>query len=191
MVLTGALHFDGLVDTCDALAIKSSAAQRLKVMTDVQVGAYGLAGGCCIILAKFAVLQALPEGLRSTGLILAPVLSRWGMVYAVYAFPSAKKEGLGWTVKQGMSWKSLSTATLLALALSWGLLSWWGTVPITALCLAIWLVSKYLSSKFGGLTGDNYGAINELGEVIVLVLGYIIAQLGAQSPLTSLLDFHG
>lgn len=191
IVLTGALHFDGFVDTCDGLAIRSSASDRLKIMADTRVGAYGVIGGCCLILVKFAALQALPEELRSIALVLMPVLSRWGMVYAIYAFPSAKKEGLGWIIKQGVNWKSMTATTLIALAIAVGLLSWWGTVLLAALCLILAITSKYLSSKFGGLTGDNYGAINELGEVVVLILGYIIAELGTMIPFTSLLDLHG
>ena len=99
VILTGALHLDGFVDTCDGLVVRSSASDKLRIMADSQVGVFGVVGGCCLILTKFAALFALPEGLRASVLILMPILSRWGMVYAIYAFSPAKAEGLGCQAK--------------------------------------------------------------------------------------------
>jgi len=187
VILTGALHLDGFVDTCDGLVVRSSASDKLKIMADTQVGVFGVVGGCCLVLTKFAALYALPEELRASALILMPVLSRWGMVYAIYAFFPAKKEGLGWAAKQKTNWKGMAAATIFALVMAFALLSWWGAALLAALSLIIWAVSKYLSSRFGGVTGDNYGAINEFAEVTVLILAFIIAELGGDSWLASLL----
>jgi len=181
VILTGALHLDGFIDTCDGLVVRSSASDKLKIMADTQVGVFGVVGGCCLILAKFASLVALPEGLRATALILMPLLSRWGIVYAISAFPPAKKEGMGWAIKQGANWKGMAAATIFALVIALALLSWWGAALLAALFLILWAVSKYLCSRFGGLTGDNYGAINEFAEVVVLILAFIIAELGGAS----------
>jgi len=154
-ILTGALHLDGFIDTCDGLVVRSSASDKLKIMGDTQVGVFGVVGGCCLILAKFAALFALPEALRASALILMPALSRWGMVYAI---------------------------TMFALIVALALLGWWGAALLAALCLILFVVSKYLSSRFGGLTGDNYGAINEFAEVTVLILAFIIiVELGGTS----------
>jgi len=187
VILTGALHLDGFVDTCDGLVVRSSASDKLKIMADTQVGAFGVVGSCCLVLAKFATLYALPEELRASALILMPILSRWGMVYAIYAFSPAKKEGLGWAAKQKTNWKGMAAATIFALVMAFALLNWWGAALLAALCLILWAASKYLCSKFGGLTGDNYGAINEFAEVGVLILALIIAELGGTSWWGSLL----
>ena len=177
-VLTGALHLDGFIDTCDGLAARSSTSDKLRVMSDSRVGGVGVVGGCCLIIAKFAALVALPGGLRASALILMPILSRWGMVYAIHAFSPAKKEGMGWAIKHRASWKGLAVATAVALVIVLALLSWWGVALLAALCLILFIVSKYLSSRFGGLTGDSYGAINEFAEVAVLILVFIISELG-------------
>jgi len=181
VILTGALHLDGFIDTCDGLVVRSSASDKLKIMADTQVGVFGVVGGCCLILAKFAALFSLPEELRAIALILMPVLSRWGMVYAIYAFPPAKKEGLGWVAKQKTNWKGMAAATIFTLVIAFDLLNWWGAALLAALFLILWTASKYLCSKYGGLTGDNYGAINEFAEVVVLILAFIIAELGGTS----------
>ncbi|GAI67933.1 unnamed protein product, partial [marine sediment metagenome] len=96
-----------------------------------------------------------------------PVLSRWGIVYAISTFPSAKKEGIGWAIKQGANWKGLAVATAFSLITALALLTWWGAILMAALCLILLAFSRYLCSRFGGLTGDNYGAINELAEVVM------------------------
>lgn len=181
IVLTGALHLDGFIDTCDGLGVKSSTSDKLKAMSDSRVGGVGVVGGCCLILAQFASLVALPEALRGTALVLMPVLSRWGIVYAISMFPSAKKEGMGWAVKQGANWKGLAVATGFALIVTLVLLKWWGAALMGAVCLILFLFSKYLSSRFGGLTGDTHGAINEFAEVIVLILVLIVGTLGGTS----------
>ncbi len=178
VVLTGALHLDGFIDTCDGFAIKSSTSDKLTVMSDSRVGGFGVVGGCCLIIAKFASLVALPDGLRASALILMPVLSRWGMVYAISAFPPAKEEGMGWAVKQKASWKGMTGATLLSLVIALALLNWWGAALMATLCLILMGASKYLCSRFAGLTGDNYGAINEFAEVVVPILMFIINELG-------------
>jgi len=184
IILTGALHLDGFIDTCDGFAIKSSTLDRLKVMSDSRVGGFGVVGGCCLILAKFASLVALPQQLRASALILMPILSRWGMVCAISIFPLAKKKGMGWAVKQRASWKGMVVATVFSLIMTLVLLKWWGAALMAALGLILLVVSKYLCSRFGGLTGDTYGAINEFAEVVVLILMLLIGELGGASWLS-------
>lgn len=179
IILTGALHMDGFIDTCDGLAVKSSTADKLRIMSDSRVGGFGVVGGCCLILARVASLLALPPQLRASALMLMPVLGRWGMVYAMSLFPAARMEGMGWAVKQEANWKKLALATAFSLAMAVALLGWWGAAVLAVLCLILWLVSHFLCSRFGGLSGDSYGAIDEFGELSVLILVYIIAELGA------------
>jgi adenosylcobinamide-GDP ribazoletransferase len=186
LVVTGALHFDGFVDTCDGLVVKGCTAEKLRLMEDTQVGAFGVAGGCCLLLAKFAALYALPHELRATILLLLPVLSRWVMVFVIYAFPAAKRKGLGWSAKQGTDGKGIAVASIFAIAVAAILLKWWGAVLLGLVCLILGAVSHCLCSRFGGLTGDNYGAISELSEVVVPVLAHVIGTLGAKNWLVSM-----
>ncbi|HAZ31950.1 MAG TPA: adenosylcobinamide-GDP ribazoletransferase, partial [Dehalococcoidia bacterium] len=60
ILLTGALHLDGLMDTCDGFAVRSSAAERLRVMADSRVGGFGVVGVCCLILLKYISLITMP-----------------------------------------------------------------------------------------------------------------------------------
>jgi len=133
-------------------------------------------GGVALLLSNLRHWLSLPMELRGSALILMPILSRWGMVYAISAFPPAKEEGMGWAVKQGVSWRELSIATVFSLLAALSLLKWWGAILMAALCLILFLFSKYLYSRFAGLTGDNYGAISEFAEVVVLILMFVLGE---------------
>ena len=175
LILTGALHLDGFIDTCDGLAIRGLPPARLEAMHDSRVGAFGVIGGCLMLLAQFASLMSLPSGLRTNAFLLMPVLSRWAMVYAICAFPSAKKEGMGWQVKQGATWKGMAIATGISSVIALVSLRWWGLALLAALALIVFVFARFLCSRLGGLSGDSYGAINEFTQLAVLILVYIIA----------------
>ena len=72
LLLTRALHFDGFLDSCDGLFGGFTPERRLEIMRDSRVGAFGVAGGGLLLLAKYAAILSLPN---LSGLLLAPV--RW------------------------------------------------------------------------------------------------------------------
>jgi adenosylcobinamide-GDP ribazoletransferase len=186
ILLTGALHLDGLMDTCDGFAVRSSAAERLEVMADSRVGSFGVVGACCLILLKVISLITIPVGLRAVALLLMPSLSRWSVTYAIIAFPSAKKAGLGQMFKARASRLNLGVATMIAVALAATFLGYIGIALMVVVWVITFLLAKTLSLRLGGLTGDTYGAIIELSEVATLILIIIIGKLGG----TSWLDLY-
>ncbi len=181
VILTGALHLDGFMDTCDGFAVKSTAEARLKVMTDSRVGGFGAAGACCLILVKFAAIVSLPGELRAAALILMPVLARWIVAYSILAFPSARIHGLGDLFKEKTNWVMLPAATFAALVISIAVLTWIGPILMAGLWIITFMIAKGLSVRLGGLTGDTYGAIIELSEVAILIGIVIIGEAGGSS----------
>jgi len=178
VLVNGVLHLDGFIDTCDGLAGRKSAEERWQVMRDSRVGAFGVAGAVLLLLVKYVSLSSLPHGSVPQSLILMPVVSRWAMVYAIVAYPYARPSGLGTVFKQQAGWSSFIWATVFVVAASI-VLAWWMKTTYfylvgPAFLLAVWLVSvawaHYLKAKFAGLTGDSYGAINEVAEVAFLIV---------------------
>ena len=172
IVLTGALHFDGFVDSCDGLLGGATHDQRLAIMRDERAGAYGLAGGTLLLLILFSGLGAV-QSLRWAVLLLAPVIGRWAMALSVVLFPYSRSAGLGRDIKDnaGLEEAALSTVIALLVVLP---LAWWlqSVVPLAALGLAAaigWLVSQFSISRLGGLTGDIYGAVNMMVEASVVL----------------------
>ena len=176
VILTGALHLDGFIDTCDGAVLRSSPRERLEVMADSRAGSFGVVGACCLLLLQYVALITVPENLRMTALLLMPVLSRWAMVYAVFAFPYAREIGMGRAFKQQANWQGLTIATVICLLVAVAVTGIKGMALMAALWLIILGVASYLRSRLGGLTGDSYGAVNELAEVLVLILLPLMAR---------------
>jgi adenosylcobinamide-GDP ribazoletransferase len=177
VAVSGALHLDGLVDTCDGLAVGKTVEERWRVMDDSRAGGFGIIGVCCLVLVKYVALNNVPDNWLMPTLVLLPVLSRWAMVYALFAYPYAKPSGLGKVFKQGASRLRFTIATLIALVVAVILARLAGLVIMLAIWVIALAVAFYLKGKFGGLTGDTYGAINEVTEVCVLILVCLLAHL--------------
>ncbi len=175
VLVTGAHHLDGFIDTCDGMAAGRSAEQRLAIMRDSRVGGFGVVGAFLLLLLKYISLLFLPGPYRMAALLLMPVLGRWAMVYAIFGYPSTREEGMGRTFKEQVNWRSLLIATLIALAVSAALMRLWGLAVMAAIWLIIVIMAAYIRRRLGGLTGDTYGAINEVIEVCALILIPLLA----------------
>jgi len=174
VILTGAHHLDGLMDTCDGIVAGKSREERLAIMSDSKVGAFGIVGAFLLLLLKYVSLSSAP---LLPALLLMPVLSRWMMVGTIFIFPYAKTSGMGFAFKQGTKWSRFVSATVMALVITVVVLQLQALVLMSALWLIIFGLASYLRSRLGGLTGDNYGAINEIAEVLVLLLIILIWRL--------------
>lgn len=167
VLLSGALHLDGFLDSCDGLFGGQTPEARLEIMKDERVGAFALAGGVLLILLKFAALSALPE--RSLALLIAPTLGRWGMTLSIFAFPYARALGLGKAMKEFTGAWQVGLASLLALGFTWLLAAQTGLLACLVAALITWLVAVFALRRIPGLTGDIYGAINEVVELAILL----------------------
>ncbi|MCX6007757.1 MAG: adenosylcobinamide-GDP ribazoletransferase [Chloroflexi bacterium] len=174
-VITGAHHLDGLIDTCDAMVAGKTTEQRLNIMSDTRVGAFGVTGICLLLLLKYAsVISAV--GLAP--FVIFPVVSRWAVGGAILIFPSARNEGMGFAAKSSASWPGFIFATAIALLISiivTGLIE--GPVLMISLFALILCLGLCLSRLYGGLTGDCYGALIEIGEALALLLTIALATL--------------
>lgn len=186
VIFTGALHLDGLMDTFDGFAVRTTAEERLRIMSDSHVGGFGVVAGICAVLLKFAAFISLPLELRPVALLLMPALGRWSAAYALYAFPSAKKQGLGQAYQSDLGRTPAVLASLIALAIAVGFLPFWGIAVMAVVALVTFGVSKLFVSSFGGLTGDTCGALIEIAEVSVLITLAIMGEGGV----TSWLDLY-
>lgn len=181
VIVTGAMHLDGFTDTCDGLAGNKPAEERWKVMHDSRTGAFGVTGLILLLLVKFALLNSIPQANIAPVLAVMPVIGRWMMVYAIAMYPYARNQGLGKAFKDGVTRTRLVIATLITLGISI-FLAWWANLDyyyiagfgiMVIIGLTIIAVSEYFRRKFAGLTGDTYGAINELAETGVLLIASI------------------
>jgi len=173
VILTGALHLDGFVDTCDGIAGHKTTEERWRVMHDSRAGAFGIVGVVVLLLVKYVALNSIPPVFTTAVLLFMPVVSRWAMVYAIFVYRYARPSGLGTAFKQATRWPQFTAATVITLGLAFALWTMFSISGLLLIC-CIWIVTAglaaYLKYKFAGLTGDTYGAINEVAEVLLLVL---------------------
>lgn len=174
VILTGGLHLDGLMDTCDGLFGGSTRGRKLEIMHDSHVGSFGVLAGICILLLKFALFASLTVRALPLALLIALPSARWAMVVALRFFPGARPTGLGAVYRQAITTRRLlitgiiSVVIVLLAGQIFGLIVW-SAVTFISLLLGLWM-----TQSLGGLTGDTYGAIEEVTEVIALLLLLIL-----------------
>ena len=166
LLLTRALHFDGFLDSCDGLFGGFAPERRLEIMRDSRVGAFGVAGGGLLLLAKYATIISLPH---LSGLLLAPVLGRWVLSIAIFAYPYAREKGLGRDMKDNVNRSQIILATGIALIAAWFIAGWTGLLAFALAGLVLWLGAGFILRRIPGLTGDSYGALCELTELVTLI----------------------
>jgi len=169
VLVSGAMHLDGLADTCDGLA-GSTPERRLAIMKDSHTGAFGVVGVGLLLVVKFVALASLYDNLALSVLLLAPLLGSWAMVLAIAIFPYARKEGVGKAFKQGSNNIRLMVATTITLAAAILLGGWRGAAAMAISGLLTLLAGAFFKSRLGGLTGDIYGTLKEVNEAAVLIV---------------------
>ena len=171
VILTGALHLDGLADTLDGLAAGKAPEERLRIMKDHQVGTFGAVGLILVLGLKFLALYSLPTQDVGKALLVALTLSRWSMVQLTYRAPYARREGgLGLAFKENLKKREMVIATVISLAVSLFFLRFWGAILWLGMGVVTLLFQSFFKKKIGGITGDILGAANETNEVFALIL---------------------
>ncbi|HSW57499.1 MAG TPA: adenosylcobinamide-GDP ribazoletransferase, partial [Dehalococcoidales bacterium] len=172
---SGGLHLDGLADTVDGTAGHRTPERRLEIMRDSRIGGFGAVSLIMVLLVQYILLNNLPDGPKWMALIAAPVVSRWALVYAIYAFPSARPDGLGKTFKEGVDLKQFWLATIITGLLVIGLWGPAGLVMWAVAFLSAVLTGTGLARMLRGLTGDNYGAIHEVALVFMFIMTVVLS----------------
>lgn len=173
VVLTGGIHLDGFMDSVDGLFSGRPRERKLEIMRDSRVGAFGVIGAICLLLTKFSLLAGINSDALIKLLVVIPSISRWNMTLSIYIFPYARQEGLGTIYKKYCGVKELLLATVLAGAAAVLVLGLYGVLLMAAGGVFAYLTGRKVSKELGGLTGDIYGFINELSEVLLLLAAFI------------------
>lgn len=168
--LTRALHLDGLMDCCDGLFGGFTPERRLAIMRDSRVGAFGVLGAVVVLLLRFTGLTALSGSWLVVGLLLPPTLGRWALALAIVAYPYGRPTGLGVAFKEGGSWRQVALAGILATGVAAALWWPWGVAALPVAAGLTAGLARFMRGRIPGLTGDCYGALNEIVEVVVLLL---------------------
>lgn len=169
IIITGGLHCDGFMDTIDGLFSGRSRERILEIMKDSRVGANGVTAFIVLIMLKWSLIADIPSTMLPLALFAAPVIGRLAMTLGIILFPYARSEGMGKAFAQYADKKSLYIAAVFTLLLIVPL----GKQAIVSCVVAVLTAYVFfyrITFVLGGLTGDIYGAIAEITEVLVLLV---------------------
>lgn len=180
-VLTRGLHLDGLADVADGLGSARPAAEALRIMKRSDIGPFGVLTLVLVLLAQVAALHQLYARGWAVGAVAAGVaglVSRASLTLAARAgVAAARPGGLGAAVAGtvGVAAAALTAAAAVVLAAGAGTaLGPYGPVSaaasaVLALCAGE-LLRRHCRRRFGGVTGDVFGALAETSATVVLVV---------------------
>lgn len=171
VIITGGFHEDGLADTADALGGGWTKPRMLEIMHDSRIGSFGTLAICLSLLARWGLLSAMPVSRFPFYLLTAHVLCRWTTLPMGAFVSSARSDGLGAKFAHRIPLSSAIIGTLLAFLIVGWTLRLQALVPIAVVSLITLLSGLYYRSQIGGVTGDCFGATNQLAEIAVYVCG--------------------
>ena len=174
VILTGGLHLDGLMDTCDGFFGGGTRERKLEIMRDSRVGSFGVLGGVCILLLKFALFVSLNVHVLSLTLLVVLPSSRWAIVLALRVFPSARTTGLGSAFHKTVTTEQLVLASIVVLVIVLVIGHLIGLFVLVTVVITTLALGLLITRSIGGLTGDSYGAIAEVVEVVALLVLVLI-----------------
>lgn len=171
ILLTGALHLDGLADMADGFGGGRTRDDVLSIMRDHQIGTYGaIALLMTILLQISAIANLIEHNAAARFLVVAPAASRWAIVLLGRQLPYARPDaGLGRALTDHVRNREVWASTALVLTVTTVLARWSGIVSL-ALTFAVTVGVGFICwRRIGGITGDTLGANAVLCETIVLV----------------------
>jgi adenosylcobinamide-GDP ribazoletransferase len=167
---TGGLHEDGLADTVDGFGGGASRTEKLAIMRDSRIGAYGVLALLFSVALRVAALVQIGDGWHALGaLIAAHAVTRGFLPQAMRLLEPVRADGLGAMAgrptKSAAAWASGIGAivALLAVGLRPGL-----TAAIAAAVTMV-VIGWIARRQIGGQTGDVLGAIEQGGEIAALL----------------------
>ncbi len=177
VLVTGCLHEDGLADTADGLGGGWTREQVLIILKDSRIGSYGAAALTISLLARVVLLASLEADQVTRYLVVSQVLCRWSTLPLSAWLPSARAVVDGDAPGQGariarlispgtLIFGSLFSFTVAALALRLH-----SVIVIAGAILLTLLSGLYYKHRVGGVTGDFFGATNQLIEIFVYLAG--------------------
>jgi adenosylcobinamide-GDP ribazoletransferase len=172
VLITSGLHEDGLADTADGFGGGWNREQVLTILRDSRIGSFGALALVLSVLARFLLLSSLPVNRFTAFIVSAHVLCRWTTLPLSYFLaPARESDGQGARIAQKISPASLLIGTLLSFAIVFYFMRTEFWIPALVALVITALSGLYYSRRIGGVTGDCFGATNQLTEIAVYFCG--------------------
>ncbi|MGW4818139.1 adenosylcobinamide-GDP ribazoletransferase [Streptomyces sp. NPDC004227] len=179
--LTRGLHLDGLADTADGLGSGKAAEDALRIMKQSDIGPFGVITLVFVLLAQVVALTRAYDGSWARGALAAVVSATVARLVLTLAartgVPAARPEGLGAAVAGVVPASGAIGAALVVAAAAAAAGAFFGAdacvltaLAVVAALAAAELLLRHCTRRFGGVTGDVFGALAETAATTVLVV---------------------
>lgn len=175
VLVTGALHLDGLGDSADAwMGGRGDRERTLAIMKDPCSGPGSVVALVVVLIVKFAALESILAAGDWMPLVLAPLLARALLPLLFLTTPYVRPGGLGAAMAQHLPRR---TAAGVVLATAFAVPAFTGAQGVWSLavaCAVFILLRAMMQRRLQGTTGDTAGAMVELIETATLVTASIV-----------------
>ncbi|VAX09900.1 Cobalamin synthase [hydrothermal vent metagenome] len=175
VLITGALHLDGLADSADAwIGGLGNKERTLQIMKDPRCGPAAVVLVVLLLLIKFSALQVLIENEQWQILILSPLLARTSLPLLFQTTAYVRKGGIGSAMAEHVSsFEGILLPMLISLTIII-MMGWSGLVLILSIMGVFILLRAMMMQRLDGITGDTAGALVEVIEMLVLVVAVLL-----------------
>jgi len=179
LLITGALHLDGLADTCDGVFSARTKERMLEIMKDSRIGTNGAIAVFFDLALKTVLLDQLNAPAIIRAWLVVPVVARTAMIFLMSTCPAARPEGkgLGNLFIGKVKPESIIIAVFLCLIIVTSIIRF-QVLAVAALNLLGLVGYRWLIlGKLGGMTGDTLGAFVEVSAVVTLMTMVLLEKM--------------
>jgi adenosylcobinamide-GDP ribazoletransferase len=170
ILITGALHEDGLADVADAFGARVDRPRAIEILQDPHHGTYGVLAMILSVVTRIGAVATMAPWTAVAALPAAHALGRAASLGLMSSIPAADSSTLGASYKRHPIGNRAVAGFAFASALSIVLLGLWTPIAIAIVVVASVGVGLLSIQKIGGFNGDVLGAIEQLSEIGILVL---------------------
>lgn len=178
LLISGAIHLDGFIDTSDARYSRRELEKKLEILKDPHVGAFGVIMCVCYLIAHLGLAGQFYENTKYIYIVaLGFMLSRAMSGLSIVSFKTAKNSGLAYIFSTGADKKSVKIVMYIYVTLILATMVWINA--IVGLSVAVisvswfWIYKTMCYKEFGGLTGDLAGFFLQILELLILATAMI------------------
>jgi adenosylcobinamide-GDP ribazoletransferase len=169
LLMTGFHHLDGLLDFADAAMVRGSREARLKAMHDVNHGVAAFATGFFVLLLTYLALYEAKGILPS--LVVGEASAKFAMVLAGYSAKQSSHSGMGYGFVHVLQGNHRIMVLTILTYLPFLVLAWESAVVVLlSVVMATLLIVNISHRLFGGISGDVFGAVNELSRLVAMLV---------------------
>jgi len=174
IMITGAFHFDGLGDIFDGLIGGWNQEDRLKILKDSRHGTYGVVAIAFQIIFQITLISSFGPKDGFLSLITSHTISKIVPVILMLLPSAPNQAGMGATTSREIKYSYVLSSIFLSFILTVPFCGIYFFAILISLIVPIYIFSRWVIKKIGGMLGDAFGAGEQIAETVILLFFVVI-----------------